>query len=389
MCVCVCGGGGGGGGGMGLPPPLLRRTLLPAVPSAPFLRHHLPCGFLPCRPYKEGQKELIVVTLLVAADGSFKMPTVDSRTSLKQALSMMGAVRWAAGEAECVRGCGVCVVEESARRGGPGGDGRLVAKVLGAASPALRACCPHHFPPAAAGLTTCLLWRCCGPLRKRCGPVAAVGLLLCAVCQRAQPTCHAAVSWGGPVCCWRPPVLTTPELCWWPLASLHPCRTTTSQLRTWRMTTPPSTPSDPIIAPAFISRPLVAGWAGPGSHAVPLTQPPLLFMFPAQCVASFPTVHACSPPMDFIRSCHMAFAPDVAFPSLMPCLAYPVLPAGSCRVAGCVACPLPTSPALAPNHAPHMSPSALPILFAIPMFFLSLCPKRTTERPAAVSNNGS
>lgn len=45
------------------------------------------------KPYKEGQKELIVVTLLVAADGSFKVPTVDSRTSLKQALSMMGAVR--------------------------------------------------------------------------------------------------------------------------------------------------------------------------------------------------------------------------------------------------------------------------------------------------------
>jgi hypothetical protein len=33
------------------------------------------------------------VTLIVAADGSFKLPQVDSRTSLKQALAMMGAVR--------------------------------------------------------------------------------------------------------------------------------------------------------------------------------------------------------------------------------------------------------------------------------------------------------
>lgn len=47
------------------------------------------------RPYAEGDKELIVVTILVAADGSFKVPTVDSRTSLKEALSMLGAVRWA------------------------------------------------------------------------------------------------------------------------------------------------------------------------------------------------------------------------------------------------------------------------------------------------------
>lgn len=41
----------------------------------------------------DGSKELIVVTLIVAADGSFKLPQVDSRTSLKQALAMMGAVR--------------------------------------------------------------------------------------------------------------------------------------------------------------------------------------------------------------------------------------------------------------------------------------------------------
>ncbi|PRW56501.1 hypothetical protein C2E21_4515 [Chlorella sorokiniana] len=43
--------------------------------------------------YAQGDKELIVVTILVAADGSFKMPTVDSRTSLNQALSLLGAVR--------------------------------------------------------------------------------------------------------------------------------------------------------------------------------------------------------------------------------------------------------------------------------------------------------
>ena len=50
------------------------------------------CSF--CRgAYAQGDKELIVVTILVAADGSFKVPTVDSRTSLKQALSMLGAVR--------------------------------------------------------------------------------------------------------------------------------------------------------------------------------------------------------------------------------------------------------------------------------------------------------
>ncbi|KAL4858563.1 hypothetical protein ACK3TF_001518 [Chlorella vulgaris] len=41
----------------------------------------------------DGNKELIVVTLIVAADGSFKLPQVDSRTTLKQALAMMGAVR--------------------------------------------------------------------------------------------------------------------------------------------------------------------------------------------------------------------------------------------------------------------------------------------------------
>ena len=34
-----------------------------------------------------------MITILVAADGSFKMPTIDSRTSLKEALSMLGAVR--------------------------------------------------------------------------------------------------------------------------------------------------------------------------------------------------------------------------------------------------------------------------------------------------------
>lgn len=33
------------------------------------------------------------MTLIVAADGSFKLPQVDSRTTLKQALAMMGAVR--------------------------------------------------------------------------------------------------------------------------------------------------------------------------------------------------------------------------------------------------------------------------------------------------------
>ena len=36
------------------------------------------------------------MTILVAADGSFKMPTVDSRMSLKEALSLLGAVRCAA-----------------------------------------------------------------------------------------------------------------------------------------------------------------------------------------------------------------------------------------------------------------------------------------------------
>ena len=54
---------------------------------------HLPPPLFFCSPYSDGSKELIVVTLLVAADGSFKLPQVDSRASLKQALAMMGAVR--------------------------------------------------------------------------------------------------------------------------------------------------------------------------------------------------------------------------------------------------------------------------------------------------------
>ncbi|PSC72417.1 hypothetical protein C2E20_4242 [Micractinium conductrix] len=45
------------------------------------------------KPYKEGDQELIVVTLLVAADGGFKLPQVTSRGELKQALAMLGAVR--------------------------------------------------------------------------------------------------------------------------------------------------------------------------------------------------------------------------------------------------------------------------------------------------------
>lgn len=45
------------------------------------------------KPYETGDKELIVVTLLVAADGGFKLPQINSRASLNEALSMMGAVR--------------------------------------------------------------------------------------------------------------------------------------------------------------------------------------------------------------------------------------------------------------------------------------------------------
>lgn len=45
------------------------------------------------KPYSEGDKELIVVTLLVAADGGFKLPQVTSRVELKEALSILGAVR--------------------------------------------------------------------------------------------------------------------------------------------------------------------------------------------------------------------------------------------------------------------------------------------------------
>lgn len=43
--------------------------------------------------YKDGDKELIVVTVIVAADGSFKLPQVDGRTSLRDALSILGSVR--------------------------------------------------------------------------------------------------------------------------------------------------------------------------------------------------------------------------------------------------------------------------------------------------------
>lgn len=34
-----------------------------------------------------------MVTIIVAADGGFKLPQVDSRGSLKQALAMLGAIR--------------------------------------------------------------------------------------------------------------------------------------------------------------------------------------------------------------------------------------------------------------------------------------------------------
>lgn len=34
-----------------------------------------------------------MVTIIVAADGGFKLPQVDSRNSLKQALAMLGAIR--------------------------------------------------------------------------------------------------------------------------------------------------------------------------------------------------------------------------------------------------------------------------------------------------------
>ncbi len=52
-----------------------------------------------------GLKELIVVTILVAAEGSFRLPKITSRTELKTALSRIGSlvpedilaveVRWA------------------------------------------------------------------------------------------------------------------------------------------------------------------------------------------------------------------------------------------------------------------------------------------------------
>ncbi|KAL4443492.1 hypothetical protein ABPG75_011229 [Micractinium tetrahymenae] len=45
------------------------------------------------KPYAVGDKELIVVTLLVAADGGFKLPQVTSRQELKEALSILGVVR--------------------------------------------------------------------------------------------------------------------------------------------------------------------------------------------------------------------------------------------------------------------------------------------------------
>ena len=51
-----------------------------------------------------------MVTIIVAADGSFKLPQVDGRTSLRDALSILGSVRWAAGW-----------VEVGGRAGGPAG----------------------------------------------------------------------------------------------------------------------------------------------------------------------------------------------------------------------------------------------------------------------------
>lgn len=40
-----------------------------------------------------GPQELIVVTILVAAEGTFKLPKITSRAELKTALSRLGAVR--------------------------------------------------------------------------------------------------------------------------------------------------------------------------------------------------------------------------------------------------------------------------------------------------------
>lgn len=64
------------------PPPPVTYTRPPAHP--PTRR----------RPYATGDKELIVVTLLVAADGGFKLPQVTSRREMQEALSILGAVRW-------------------------------------------------------------------------------------------------------------------------------------------------------------------------------------------------------------------------------------------------------------------------------------------------------
>jgi uncharacterized membrane protein len=58
------------------------------------LLHPPPHSPPPRRAYSAtADKELIVVTIIVAADGGFKLPQVDSRGSLKQALAMLGAIR--------------------------------------------------------------------------------------------------------------------------------------------------------------------------------------------------------------------------------------------------------------------------------------------------------
>ena len=69
-----------------------------------------------CRGYKDGDKELIVVTIIVAADGSFKLPQVDNRTSLRDALSILGSVRWVGGwvggrmPTMCLLVCHMCLI---------------------------------------------------------------------------------------------------------------------------------------------------------------------------------------------------------------------------------------------------------------------------------------
>lgn len=46
-----------------------------------------------CRSRADSMSELIVVTLIVAADGGVKIPKIQSREDLTQALNKLGALR--------------------------------------------------------------------------------------------------------------------------------------------------------------------------------------------------------------------------------------------------------------------------------------------------------